>query len=93
MILFPGIMIISFDDEQQTAMLYRVEPSGYYAGFKAVASGVKQIEATTFLEKNFKKRSNKVPENLEETIEVSPKADIVTFGMWQHYCSLWNILH
>jgi len=63
------MVFLGWDDEQQKPLLYRTEPSGYYAGFKACATGVKQIEATTFLEKNFKKRDNKCPESVSDTIE------------------------
>merc|ERR1711907_521193 len=39
------MVFLGWDDEQQKPLLYRTEPSGYYAGFKACATGVKQIEA------------------------------------------------
>lgn len=65
------LCFIGWDEEQNCVHLFKSEPSGYYAGFKACASGVKQIEATTFLEKNFKKRGNKVPTDLNETIETA----------------------
>jgi len=66
-----SMIFIAWDEEQQTSMLYKTEPSGYYAGFKACATGVKQIEAVNFLEKNFKKKDNKEPENLRETVETA----------------------
>jgi len=65
------LCFIGWDEEQDCVHLFKTEPSGYYAGFKACASGVKQIEATTFLEKNFKKKGNKCPESLNETIETA----------------------
>merc|ERR1712100_611928 len=68
------VLFLGWDDEEQRPLLFRTEPSGYYAGFKACATGVKQIEATTFLEKNFKKRDNQLPETETETIEVALSA-------------------
>jgi len=64
------MVFLGWDEEQGIPLLYRTEPSGYYAGFRACATGVKQIEATTFLEKNFKKRDNKCPKTTAETIEI-----------------------
>jgi len=64
------MVFLGYDEEQNMPLLYRTEPSGYYAGFKACATGVKQIEATTFLEKNFKKRENKCPKTTAETIKI-----------------------
>merc|ERR1711974_27099 len=61
-------------EDQEIPLLYRTEPSGYYAGFRACATGVKQIEATTFLEKNFKKRDNAAPATLQETVEIALSA-------------------
>jgi len=66
-----SMVFIAWDEEQQTPMLYKTEPSGYYAGFKACATGVKQIEAMNYLEKNFKKKDNKEPENLREAVETA----------------------
>jgi len=65
------LCFIGWDEEQDCVHLFKSEPSGYYAGFKACASGVKQIEATTFLEKNYKKRGNKEPATYEETVETA----------------------
>ena len=66
-----SMIFVAWDEEKQSSMLYKTEPSGYYAGFKACATGVKQIEAVNFLEKNFKKKDNKEPENLRETVETA----------------------
>jgi len=69
-----SLVFIGFDEELGSCHLFKTEPSGYYAGFKACTSGVKQIEATTFLEKNFKKRENNLPKDLTETVEVALSA-------------------
>jgi len=65
------LVFLGYDVERNQPLLYRTEPSGYYAGFKACATGVKQIEATNFLEKNFKKRDNNCPKTTSETIETA----------------------
>jgi len=66
-----SMIFIGYDEEKDTCHLYKTEPSGYFAGFRACTTGVKQIEANTFLEKNFKKRENKLPKDLTETIEIA----------------------
>lgn len=46
---------VDFDDENRGPQLFKCDPAGYYTGAKAVATGPKQQEATTYLEKKFKK--------------------------------------
>ena len=41
-------------DEEKGPMLYKLDPAGYYVGYKAACSGAKDIEATNFLEKKMK---------------------------------------
>jgi len=60
-------MILIGIDEEHGAKVYKCDPAGYYCGFKATASGVKQTEATSFLEKKVKK---KLDWTFEQTIEV-----------------------
>ncbi|ODQ79265.1 hypothetical protein BABINDRAFT_176814 [Babjeviella inositovora NRRL Y-12698] len=43
-------------DDERGACLYKCDPAGYYVGSKACATGPKQQEATTALEKKFKKK-------------------------------------
>ncbi|KAF6776887.1 hypothetical protein AHF37_03481 [Paragonimus kellicotti] len=63
-----AMLAISFDQEYGKPMLYKVDPSGFVAGHKAVAVGDKQVPAMTYLEKEIRKKENY---NLEEAIEVA----------------------
>lgn len=60
-------MIVVGLDEEFGPQLFKCDPAGYYCGFKATAAGVKQTEATSFLEKKVKK---KLDWTYEQTIEV-----------------------
>ena len=60
-------MIVIGVDEEHGPQVYKCDPAGYYCGFKATAAGVKQTEATSFLEKKVKK---KLDWTFEQTIEV-----------------------
>ena len=44
-------------DEERGASLYKCDPSGYYAGYKACAAGNKEVEAVNFLEKKIKREN------------------------------------
>jgi 20S proteasome subunit alpha 1 len=46
-------IIIGIDEEQGT-QLFKVDPAGYFVGYKGTASGVKDQEATNWLEKQHK---------------------------------------
>eukprot|EP00887_Chlorella_sp_A99_P005899 scaffold1.g5899.t1 len=41
-------------DEERGPQLFKVDPAGYFVGYKATAAGVKDQEAINFLEKKFK---------------------------------------
>jgi 20S proteasome subunit alpha 1 len=41
-------------DEEFGPQLFKVDPAGHFAGYRATACGPKEQEATTFLEKKFK---------------------------------------
>ncbi|SCU87495.1 LAMI_0D06282g1_1 [Lachancea mirantina] len=44
-------------DEEQGASIYKCDPAGYYVGYKATATGPKQQEILSGLEKYFKKKT------------------------------------
>lgn len=62
----PGMIVIGLDEELGP-QVYKCDPAGYYCGFKATAAGVKQTEATSFLEKKVKK---KLDWTFAQTVEV-----------------------
>lgn len=50
-----GVMpIIIGVDEEKGCQLFKVDPAGYYVGYKATSGGVKEQEATNWLEKRHK---------------------------------------
>lgn len=51
-----SMIIIGMDDDPSIgSQIFKIDPAGYYTGFRATASGTKQTEANNFLEKQFKK--------------------------------------
>ena len=48
--------------------LYKSDPAGYICGYRATSSGVKQIEANSYLEKAIKKKEDYTK---DEAIHVS----------------------
>lgn len=60
--------LVSIDDELGP-QLFKCDPAGYYVGYKATASGVKQQEATNFLEKKLKKED--AVNTWQQTVELA----------------------
>jgi len=61
-------MVLIAYDADKGACVYKTDPAGYYCGFRAIAVGVKQTEANSYLEKKLKKRSDF---NEEEAIQLA----------------------
>jgi len=60
--------LISVDDEYGP-QLFKCDPAGYYVGYQATSSGVKQQEATNYLEKKFKKEN--VVNTWQQTVDLA----------------------
>lgn len=59
-------------DEELGPSIYKCDPAGYYVGYKATATGPKQQELTSALEKYFKKRKGDhvAGESYEKVVEL-----------------------
>lgn len=64
-------MILTGIDAELGPQIFKLDPAGYYVGFHATASGAKQQEAISFLEKGFKKgwKLTKLDEVIELAIQ------------------------
>ena len=62
-----SMILIGMDDELGP-QLFKTDPAGYYCGYRATSSGVKQTEANNFLEKKVKK---KVDLSVNDTVELA----------------------
>lgn len=51
---FGVVSIVCGIDDERGPQLFRVDPAGYYVGYKACSAGAKDTEATNFLEKKVK---------------------------------------
>jgi 20S proteasome subunit alpha 1 len=60
-----SMILIGYDDERGP-QLYKTDPAGYFAGYKATAAGEKMTEAFNLLEKRLKKKQAL---NYTETVE------------------------
>jgi 20S proteasome subunit alpha 1 len=67
-------------DNQLGPLLYKVDPSGYYLGYFACSSGVKEQEANNCLEKAFKEKNGFSNLSKEETIRLAIESLQNTLG-------------
>ena len=51
------VTIIMSIDEETGPQIYKVDPAGYIQGYKGCTAGAKEQEATTLLEKAYKKKA------------------------------------
>ena len=63
----PTAMILIGIDDEYGPQLFKCDPAGYYAGYRATSAGVKMTEANNLLEKKFKKNPSLTYAN---TVEV-----------------------
>ena len=93
---FAAMMIIGLDEAGQPA-LFKLDPAGYYVGFKATASGSKQTEAINYLEKVFKKTEGDVLKSLssgtEGVLEVRTTCFINSDGADAKILNSWRLRH
>ena len=74
-------MLFCIDDEMKP-QLYKLDPSGYYIGYKATAAGEKEQAATGHLEKIFKKNPlMSVEETMRAAIKVLQDVIKVMFNV------------
>ncbi|KAJ9065099.1 Proteasome subunit YC7alpha/Y8 (protease yscE subunit 7) [Entomophthora muscae] len=62
-----SMMLIGIDEEVGPR-LFKVDPAGYYVGYKAAGAGAKQQESINYLEKKLKKEPSL---NEEDTVELA----------------------
>ena len=61
------IMIVGMDEEKGP-QLFKCDPAGYYVGYKATATGAKEMEASNYLEKKMK---NDPELSYEDTVQTA----------------------
>lgn len=68
----PGVVtILAGIDEERGPQLFKVDPAGFFVGYKATSAGAKDQEAVNFLEKKFKTN----PEyTFEQTVQTAISA-------------------
>jgi 20S proteasome subunit alpha 1 len=61
-------MILIGMDEEEGPRLFKIDPAGYYVGYKATGAGAKQQDVLNHLEKKLKRESELSD---QDTIEVN----------------------
>lgn len=61
--------IVAGIDEEKGPTLYKIDPSGYYYGYRAVSSGVKEQDAVNHLERVSRKKG--LDMSLDETVKTA----------------------
>lgn len=77
----PTAMILIGIDDEYGPQLFKCDPAGYYAGYRATSAGVKMTEANNLLEKKFKKNPTL---SYADTVEVRRAGLTIWFteGHW-----------
>lgn len=58
-------------DEERGPQIFKLDPAGYYVGFRATATGQKQQESMNHLEKLFKKDEGAIKLKKDEIVEAA----------------------
>lgn len=66
----PAALILIGIDEERGPQIFKLDPAGYYVGFRATATGQKQQESMNHLEKLFKKDEGSIKLPKDEVVEV-----------------------
>ena len=61
-----SMVMIGFDIEEDQPIIYKVDPAGHFAGYKAVSAGTKHQEAMNTLEKKLKKQDLQAVDDVVE---------------------------
>lgn len=68
-------------DEEFGPQVFKVDPAGFYVGYKATAAGAKQQEALNHLEKKLKKGAAEVALTQDDAVEVC-LCPYLYFSIW-----------
>ncbi len=69
---------IDFEGKRAVPQLFKVDPAGFFIGYKAVAAGQKEQEANNLLEKKVKAKAEETKEGEEMSYDEAMEAAILT---------------